>query len=74
MSKFADFDAMVLEEVRQRPLNFTQLQKRDIMTAAKALGDQDYRVLDRRLQALRKAGKIRFHGGMWHFVTAQVSA
>ncbi len=74
MSKFDDFDTMVLEELRQRPLNFTQLQKREIMAAAKALGDPDFRVLDRRLQAMRKAGKIQYQGGSWHFVSTQVMA
>ncbi|WP_137917119.1 hypothetical protein [Hydrogenophaga sp. 2FB] len=68
MSKFEDFDTMVLEEIRLRPRNFTQLQTKIIMDAAAPLGAEGFRVLDRRLQAMRKTGKIRFQGGMWHYV------
>ena len=72
MSKFDAFDAMVVDAIRLRPSSFTMLQSQKMMEAADKLGTEGFRVLDRRLQALRKSGKIRHHKGYWELDQAAV--
>lgn len=71
MTKYADLDAEILKRVALKPAAFKDLEK-DVelwRLATAAAGFQGgYRALDRRLQALRKAGKIRFEGGYWKAV------
>ena len=67
MSKYARLDALILEACRTSPLTFTSIQGcHPIRLESEALSKVDahgfknaYRVVDRRLQALRKAGLIQ---------------
>lgn len=70
---YTAFDAELLVRIEAGFDNFTSLAK---LPTLRQLGKQfesersDYgRVIDRRLQALRKAGKIRYSGGAWSVVS-----
>lgn len=73
MTDYTKFDEALLEAIRQQPRAFWQLiDIRRIHTLADKLAKVDrwgylgsWRVLDRRLQALRRAGKIRYRGKVW---------
>lgn len=72
MSKYEKLDCMLLAGVKSGLTTFAQLQRSDILAEADAIatpnryGDgEGWRVIDRRLQALRKAGKIRFTSKCW---------
>lgn len=69
MSKYTEFDAKVLELIGTGTDTFTGLSCR-LAEAAKPFttGQPTWRVVDRRLQALRKAGKIRYAKGVWEVV------
>lgn len=41
---------------------------------AEVSGREDFRVIDGRLQALRKTGKIKHHGGKWHITQESSNA
>lgn len=80
MSKFAQIDGAILEAIAGGRDTFTALQTRALMDQAAQLSKPDrygdrpaWRVLDRRLQALRKAGRIQFVKGRWA-LTAQRAA
>lgn len=75
MSKYSDFDQLVLDEIRSGRQTFAEMQTRQVMRLAEDLAVPDRwnnkapdRVLDRRLQALRKAGKIAHIAGRWHLI------
>lgn len=69
MTKYADLDAEILKRVSLKPMAFRDLEKDStvwpLAAASGGEGVGGYRTLDRRLQVLRKAGKIRFEGGYW---------
>lgn len=69
MSKYTEFDADILSSIEQGDSTFSRLASL-LSTKAKpfALGQPTWRVVDRRLQALRKAGKIRYAKGVWEVV------
>lgn len=69
---FTEIDAAILARIHQAPCNFTQLLMPAIRAHAWELaipdrrGNRDAgRVLDRRLQALRKRGLIAYSKGQW---------
>lgn len=74
MSKFTDLDVMIVTRIAHAPCTFTELQEPEINAAAEPFLVADrygvlgptWRVLDRRLQALRKGGHIAFQKGQWH--------
>lgn len=77
MSQYEEIDRRILKAVEQR---ITPLYSRSCCDEAerlgKATGREGFRVIDGRLQALRKAGKIRYmtkaesNGkGGWHLAT-----
>lgn len=71
MSKFKGLDELLLEQIGQGINTFARLQNRRVKELALpharvSAHDVEWdRVIDRRLQALRKAGKITFKNG-WH--------
>lgn len=73
MSKFDDLDGELLRLIRMGYRTFAELQSRATMRMAQDLATPNYsgyrdgsRVIDRRLQALRKKGLITFtHGHGW---------
>ncbi|MBU9293054.1 hypothetical protein KTD18_16015 [Burkholderia multivorans] len=66
MSKYETLDAMLLSVLADGPSQFIDLQNGALWAECRRLesvtGSDDFRILDRRLQALRRAGKIRFSG------------
>jgi len=66
---YTALDAALLARIKQKPANFTELQFGDVQKAAEALLDPGkpwfFRAtggyIGRRLQALRKAGKIVYN-------------
>ncbi|WP_454691188.1 hypothetical protein [Achromobacter aloeverae] len=80
MSKYAQIDAAILDAIKAGRTTFAEMQTSGLMVILAPVctvdryGDsQEWRVLDRRLQALRKAGRITFYKGQWK-VVAQRSA
>lgn len=73
MSKFTDLDVMIITRIARAPCTFTELQEPEISLAAASFVVADrygtlgptWRVLDRRLQALRKEGHIVYSKGRW---------
>lgn len=77
MSKYTKLDALILDEISIEPVAFHVLQHRpEIEAETIAIADASprnvwgdkvdaFRVLDRRLQALRKAGKIKASTKGW---------
>lgn len=72
-SKFETLDTLLVQRIARCPCTFTELQEPETMAAAEPLALADrfgvmaptWRVLDRRLQALRKKGRIEFVKGRW---------
>lgn len=73
MSKFTDLDVMIVTRIARAPCTFTELQEPGINAAAASFVVADrcgvlgptWRILDRRLQALRKEGHIVHSKGRW---------
>jgi len=68
MSKYEKLDAAVLARLSTyKPINFTPLFSKEIRTESFRLaeleGAEGFRILDRRLQALRKSDKILYKRG-----------
>lgn len=65
---FTQLDTAIVEEIKAGNNTFTLLQQSRAATLAQPfvtpLGDVE-RVIDRRLQALRKKGAIRYSKGVW---------
>ena len=64
--KFDAIDAALLDHLATGRRTFTGMQSRAIMALAEAASRRPgdgFRVVDRRLQALRKAGKVKFVRG-----------
>ena len=77
MKDYTEFDAMLLASIGTRPRNFTELTtRRELVALVESLGAKSKsghpvptdRVFDRRLQALRRAGKIRYAGMKWEIL------
>ncbi|MCS7522506.1 hypothetical protein N0070_19870 [Pseudomonas aeruginosa] len=65
MSKYAEYDEKLMSLIRNGCDNFVSLCGR-LRDENKAISQEDpWRVTDRRLQALRKAGKIVYADGRW---------
>ncbi|WP_155704424.1 hypothetical protein [Burkholderia cepacia] len=66
MSKYEKLDALIISVLANGPWQFTELQSGALWAECRRLesvtSSDDFRILDRRLQALRRAGKIRFSG------------
>ena len=67
MSKYASLDKMILDRIQRGPATFVQIDSGAVGRYADELAPRDkvgalngWRLLDRRLQALRKAGVVRF--------------
>lgn len=66
MSKYERFDQKLLKLIGDGHSTVTELVDPMCWDAAPfSLGQPIWRVIDRRLQALRKAGKIRYANGAW---------
>lgn len=75
MSKYTEFDELLIQSIKAGRNTFTTMQTREMINRATPLAPVDrfgarneFRVFDRRLQALRKAGKIRYKKGVWHVI------
>ena len=71
MSKYTELDELIIAAIVFSSDTFTLLQQH--LAVAHAARSHDTgtgfdRVIDRRLQALRKAGKIRYEHGKWEVV------
>ncbi|KWR82520.1 hypothetical protein [Pseudomonas sp. PI1] len=65
MSKYAEYDEKLMNLIRNGCNTFNALIHR-LFDENKAFAEDDpWRVTDRRLQALRKAGKIVYADGRW---------
>ena len=72
-SKYEALDKLLLARIARAPAAFAHLQEAEIMTAAEPFTVPDrfgvkgptWRILDRRLQALRKQGRIEHVKGLW---------
>lgn len=71
---YTAFDAELMRLIKLGFNTFTTIQTPKVLDMAKPFcrnskspyGDTpEWRIVDRRLQALRKAGKIRYIGGRW---------
>lgn len=72
---YAELDGKIIDTLTQYgPLVFSKLDtvlQREVLAVTPA-GKEPFRTLDRRLQSLRKAGKIRFVSGFgWRVVEAK---
>lgn len=72
MSKYEMLDDRIVVEVTKKPLSFAMMEAReDLCGLANSLvppnaqGSTGWRLLDRRLQALKKKGRIEHHDGYW---------
>lgn len=64
MSKYAKLDHFILNKIGGQPIPFAQIYVRDVreecvLIAKEESKPEPFRILDRRLQALRKLGVIR---------------
>lgn len=72
---YSGFDAELLAMIGGGINTFAQLQAHQMLFDAtkpfcalskSPSGTPPWRIIDRRLQALRKAGRIAYSGGKWH--------
>ena len=77
MSKYYEYDARLLKAIANGAGTMTSLNaNKDLQRLAEPHRAKDrwghmteyYRIVDRRLQALRKAEKIQFLGGRWRVI------
>ncbi|MCZ4331045.1 hypothetical protein [Castellaniella denitrificans] len=77
MTDYSKFDKALLAAIISKPKNFTELTTmRPLVALAQSLGAKNGfghpvptdRIFDRRLQALRRAGKIRYAGTKWEIL------
>lgn len=62
MSKYETLDKMILNKIGDHPVPFMDIFSRDVFNECEKLSTkvhEGFRVLDRRLQALKKKGLIR---------------
>ena len=68
MSKYTELDAKIIQSIARKKNTFIQISGavRELSYAlAEWTGQESFRIVDRRLQALRKAGKIVFSNKQW---------
>ncbi|HAT7495371.1 TPA: hypothetical protein ACGASP_003101 [Raoultella ornithinolytica] len=70
MTKYELLDSKIMNKIGGHPAPFSSLYVRDVAEECKKIAAEEnkpepFRVLDRRLQALRKAGKIRSTSKGW---------
>jgi hypothetical protein len=66
MTKYEKLDRLILNKIGGHPVRFSEIHVRDVAEECRAHSVRDgFRVCDRRLQALRKAGKIVSTGKGW---------
>ncbi len=68
MSKYQELDDLIVLCIKQGVNTFGALWQGRAGDKAYALGEDKYRAVDRRLQALRKAGRISWMGNRWSVV------
>lgn len=68
MSKYEDFDRLLLADIATGKHTFMKLEKNKALRDAAPLGKPFFRSIDSRLQSLSKAGKIRYTGKVWEVV------
>jgi len=66
MSKYAKLDNFILSKIGDRPMMFSAIFTNDVQQECRAIAEAEgkhvfdsFRILDRRIQALRKLGVIR---------------
>lgn len=68
-NKYAVLDSAIMKILGKEPVPFSLIMLPDVAGECSRLADEErnkpmpFRILDRRLQALRKAGKIQFVTG-----------
>lgn len=69
MSKYANLDDKIVSRIRESPCAFNNLAGApDVLGETNSFCDNQVereRLIDRRLQALRKAGRIEHRDGYW---------
>ncbi|HEM7843230.1 hypothetical protein L0Z02_29695 (plasmid) [Burkholderia multivorans] len=70
---YSSLDAMILVSIESGRSTFGAMYVGDVARECKRLGEslgvrEDFRVLDRRIQALRRAGRIMYQDGRWSVV------
>lgn len=70
MTKYELLDSKIMNKIGGHPVPFSSLYVRDVVEECKKIAVEEnkpepFRILDRRLQALRKAGKIRSTSKGW---------
>ena len=68
MSKYAEYDKNLLDIISRSPrifMELTEMLRKENQKFCAPGDTNEWRVTDRRLQALRKAGKIKFQGCYW---------
>ncbi|KVG86064.1 hypothetical protein WJ47_12430 [Burkholderia ubonensis] len=70
---YSTLDAMILASIEAGRSTFGAMYAADVARECKRLGEslgvrEDFRVLDRRIQALRRAGRIMYQDGRWSVV------
>lgn len=78
MSQYERLDALIISILANGPWQFAELPRGALWAECRRLksatGSDDFRILERRLQALRRAGRIRFSGAKrgqgWQLVNA----
>lgn len=71
---YTKLDAAIIDKIRSGTANLTGLVCALSTLAEPFSGYRPaWRVIDRRLQALRKAGKITYSGGRWHVCSSDGS-
>jgi len=70
--KYDELDARILACVAQGRSQFAEVVADCSAAAWLARSDREsWRTIDMRLQALRKAGKIKYFDGRWHIVEGE---
>lgn len=72
MSKYENIDAEIMRSISKNPIRFYELFTGDVRAQCESINvsdgkdlDEAFRVLDRRLQSLRKAGLIKSTYNGW---------
>lgn len=66
---YEKLDALLLKEIAALNGPHALSVTNEVYRLGKSTGREQHRILDGRLQALRKAGKIRYADGKWWVVT-----
>lgn len=68
MSQYFELDARIIAAIRQdRSPLYCRHVSQEANRIATATGRDSFRVIDGRLQAMRKSGRIRYSNGRWQF-------